>query len=260
MERQTKAHRFHPDYVERAELRDGTPVLFRLIRADDKALLVDGLGRMSPESRFRRFFSHRDHLSPSELVYLTELDHDHHFALGAGVPVDPSAHGLDAKVRGLGVARFVRLEEPEVAEAAVAVVDEAQGQGLGKMLFERLVMAASERGVRVFRFEVLAENDAMLGLLDKLFPGALRHIEDGILTLDCPLPEVDAHGDDATLSSALYAVFRHAAEGTLRVLRGLRPGGAPRVLKGDGGPPVAPRGHTALGELIGVTDDDVPGL
>jgi GNAT superfamily N-acetyltransferase len=253
METQSKPWTYDAAWSERAVLRDGSEVLFRLVRPEDKPLLIDGLLRMSPESRFRRFFSHRDHLSEAELVYLTELDHDHHFALGAGtVPSE------DSPSRGLGVARFVRLEDPLVAEAAVAVVDEVQGKGLGGMLFERMVKAAAERGVKVFRFEVLAENDSMLGLIDKLFPGTTRHVEDGILTLDCPLPDLSEHISGQTIGGSLYAVLRHAAEGTLRVLRGMRPPST--VLKG--GVANTPEGqpHHKLSELIGVQNDDVPGL
>ena len=251
MEKQTKLWTFEPTWSERAHLRDGTQVLFRLIRPEDKTLLLDGLHRMSPESRFRRFFSHRDHLSAAELAYLTELDHDRHFALGAGTMSDDGV-----LTRGLGVARFVRLDEPTIAEAAVAVVDEMQGKGLGGMLFERMVNAAHERGVKVFRFEVLAENDSMLGLIDKLFPGTTRHTEDGILTLDCPLPDLSDHVSGQSIGGSLYAVLRHAAEGTLRVLRGMRPRSPSAVLKGID----ASEAEGELAKLIGVQNDDVPGL
>lgn len=254
MENQKKPWKFDVAWAERSVLRDGTPVLFRLIRPEDKSLLSDGLHRMSPEIRFRRFFSHRDHLSAAELAYLTEIDHDRHFALGAGT--DP---GGDEPSRGLGVARFVRLEDPLVAEAAVAVIDEMQGKGLGGMLFERMVRAAAERGVKVFRFEVLAENDSMLGLIDKLFPGSTRHVEDGILSIDCPLPDLSTHVSGESMSGSLYAVLRHAAEGTLRVLRGMRTRPPSSVLKGSD-TPHEPATHHRLADLIGVKDDDVPGL
>ncbi|HRE88400.1 MAG TPA: GNAT family N-acetyltransferase [Myxococcota bacterium] len=254
MDNQPTNRTFDLSWSETASLKDGTAVIFRLIRPEDKGLLVDGLHRMSPESRFRRFFSHRDHLSPTELAYLTELDHDRHFALGAGTVATP-----EAPSRGLGVARFVRLEEPTLAEAAVAVVDEAQGQGLGRMLFERMVKAASERGVKIFRFEVLAENDSMLGLIDKLFPGSSRHVEDGILTLDCPLPDLSTHVEGESIGGSLYAVLRHAAEGTLRVLRARGWRSPSSVLKGSDGAST-PQTHHKLSELIGLQDDDVPGL
>jgi len=177
-------------------LRAVGPFVFRLIRPDDNELMLDGLARMSAESRFRRFFSHRERLSASELAYLTELDHERHFAIAAGRPAIGVA-GMEVEV-GLVVARFVELDDPtghgpRAAEAAIAVVDDAQGLGLGRMLFERLVMAAAERGIAVFRFDVLAENDTMLGLVKTLFPSASSHVDVGIMTIDCPIPDFVTH-------------------------------------------------------------------
>jgi GNAT superfamily N-acetyltransferase len=203
----------HDQYRETATLKDGSEVVFRLIRPDDKGMLARGLQRMSPESRYRRFFSHRDHLSDAELAYLTELDHDRHLAIGVGYEDDRG---------GLGVARFIRLEDPTIAEAAIAVVDEAQGRGLGRMLFERLVRAAAERGVRVFRFEVLAENDSMLGLIRGIFPEAKASVDDGIMTIDCPLPDLTTHVAGERPDGLLYRVMQLAAQGAIRIMR-MRP-------------------------------------
>src|SRR5262245_5696627 len=107
--------RFTIDYREDHALRDGTPIVLRLLRPEDKWLLADGLARMSPESRFRRFFTHRDHLSAHELAYLTEIDQERHFALGA-VRLD------DGREVGLGVARFVVLPDEGEARAAEAAI------------------------------------------------------------------------------------------------------------------------------------------
>lgn len=242
--------RFTSDYAERTTLRDGSPVLFRLVRPDDKQRMLDGLHRMSSESRFRRFFSHREHLSPRELAYLTELDQESHFAIAAGRP-DP-----DGEV-GLGVARFVVLDTPSddgvrAAEAAIAVVDDAQGKGLGRMLFERLVFAASERGVGVFRFDVLAENDNMLGLVKSMFPTASSHIDDGIMTIDCPIPDFSQHVPGERPEGQLYRILKLAAEGAVRILRGARDSDSvSSVLKGR-------QRDDDLAELIGLTDQDGP--
>ena len=111
--------KFGSDYREQTRLRDGTHVELRLIRPEDKHLLVEGLERMSPESRFFRFFAHRDHLTPRELAYLTELDYDEHVAIGARTFTD------EGREVGLGVARFIRLDPPEVAEVAITVIDDA---------------------------------------------------------------------------------------------------------------------------------------
>lgn len=254
------ARRFGPAYREESTLRDGSPVVFRLLRPDDKVLLVEGLGRMSPEARFKRFFSHRDRLSESELAYLTEIDQETHFALAAGRPTDQGSE------IGLGVARFVVLNTPadavdaapRAAEAAIAVVDEAQGKGLGRMLFERLVSAAAERDVAVFRFDVLAENDTMLGLVKTLFPDATSQVEDGIMTIDCPIPDLSEHVPGNRPEGALYHFLKLAAGGAVRILRGVRGVDSPSfVLKSNNGN--KPEERHKLVDLIGLTDEDGPG-
>jgi GNAT superfamily N-acetyltransferase len=155
---------FDADYLEHATLRDGTEVVVRLLRPDDRELLRAGFGRLSPESRYRRFFAAKNELSARELRYLTECDQVHHVALGA-----TSADGE----RGLGVARYIVLDdEPGLAEAAIAVADEVQGRGLGSLLFQRLVAAARERGVERFRCDMLGSNQGMADLLRALAPGA----------------------------------------------------------------------------------------
>ena len=75
---------FDANYLETAELRDGTVVHLRLVRAEDKQLLRDGFDRLSADSRYRRFFTPKTHLTDDELRYLTELDGESHLAIGAG--------------------------------------------------------------------------------------------------------------------------------------------------------------------------------
>jgi hypothetical protein len=38
-------------------LRDGSRVAIRPIEPDDREMLAEGFGRLSPESRYRRFFT-----------------------------------------------------------------------------------------------------------------------------------------------------------------------------------------------------------
>ena len=45
----------------------------------------------------------------------------------------------------LGVARFVRRDEPGTAEVAVTVVDDWQGRGVATALLERLTSAPAPR-------------------------------------------------------------------------------------------------------------------
>jgi len=179
-------------------LRDGSQVLVRPIRPEDKEALVEGLHRLSPESRYRRFLRPVTTLSERELKYLTEIDYTSHFAWVAADPDDGS---------GLGVARYVRdSKDPEVAEAAVAIVDDHQGKGLGTILIRLLVATALENGIKVFRSWVLGENREVLGPLERI--GARRTPDEGVLKAEVDLEEVfDGSSVQETLRAAAAGEF-----------------------------------------------------
>jgi RimJ/RimL family protein N-acetyltransferase len=176
-------------------LRSGDRVLVRPIRPDDKERLVEGFGRLSPESRYRRFFSPVAKLGEAQLRYLTEVDHHTHEALAALDPADGEP---------LGVARFIRTEpDPRVAEVAVAVVDDWQGRGLGTELLHELAARAREEGVEQFSAFVLQENKPMLELLDELGDARVVGREPGVVELLTDVPE---DGAPPAIGSAVRAV------------------------------------------------------
>lgn len=151
---------FGGQYREDHVLYDGAVVFLKTIGSDDKGSLLDAFERLSPESRFLRFFAAKPALSEREARYFTEIDGESHFAIAAG------RRRADGATEGLGIARFVcRATDHDEAELAVAVVDDWQGRGLGRILLARLVAAAQERGLKRLVGTVMAENDAMIHLL-----------------------------------------------------------------------------------------------
>jgi RimJ/RimL family protein N-acetyltransferase len=170
------------EWSRRTKLRDGSRVLLRQIRPQDRRRLVEGLRRLSPSSRYLRFHSAVDHLTASQLDYLTLVDHVDHEAI---VAID-----LDRPDRpGVGVARYIRdVVEHDVAEAAITVADEYHGMGAGTILLGALAARARDNGVRVFRSYVLDGNPGMLEVFDHL--GARRELEtSGLWRVDLDVPE-----------------------------------------------------------------------
>jgi GNAT superfamily N-acetyltransferase len=154
------------DFIRRRSValtaRNGRRVLLRPIVPGDKPRLVEGFERLSPVSRYRRFLAAVTRLRPEQLVQLTELDYVNHFAIGALALDEPGEPGV-------GVARYVRYtDDPESAEAAVAVLDDFQGYGIGTLLMRALGAVALENGVRYFRAEVLADNRPVREMLARL--------------------------------------------------------------------------------------------
>jgi len=209
---------FTRDYLEHAVLRNGAKVLIRLLRPEDKELLRAGFDRLSPASRYTRFLAPKTQLSTEELHYLCDVDQEDHVAIGAvsddgGPPV------------GLGIARFIRLaDQPDTAEAAVAVIDEVHQQGLGRLLLLRLVAAAAERGIVRFRSEILGTNAAMMAMLDQLAPERSVETRTGVVSVEIALPNVppDQPPTGEPLHSPLYRLFRAAAENAVEWTEALR--------------------------------------
>jgi GNAT superfamily N-acetyltransferase len=163
-----------------ATLRDGSRVELRPVRRSDAELLLRGFERLSEESRYRRFLCSMPELSESMVRYLTDVDHHDHEAV---VALDPETG------EGVGVARYVRdRNRPERAEAAVTVIDDWQGRGLGTLLLELLAVRARDEDITRFTALMLASNDEMMELLQSLGPVRVIDREAGTVEVEAPLP------------------------------------------------------------------------
>lgn len=183
------------------KLHDGSEVQIRPIRVDDKEALASGFARLSPESRYRRFFAPLRELTPRDLAYLTEVDHNDHEAM----------IGFDAATRQpVGVARYVRGAEPNEAEVAVVVVDDWQGRGVATALLDRLTARAREEGIEHFIALVLSDNDDAIGMFEGRAPrgSAQRRSASGHTELVIDLPEPGAPPEESRLGRALRAAAR----------------------------------------------------
>ena len=161
------------------KLEDGRRVLLRPVLPEDAPLIQQGLERLSAASRTSRFFAPVSHLSDAQLDYLTHVDQVNHVAWGA---LDLSTDDF----LGLGVGRFARLpSEPEVAEVALAVIDEAQGHGLGSLLLGVLYCLARAQGVTAFRAVVMPHNQGLVERLRAI--GGVVHHEEGQVLIDLPV-------------------------------------------------------------------------
>lgn len=190
------------DGQHEAALRNGDRVSVRPIRVTDKEGLLDGFKRLGPDSRYRRFLSPIHSLGTRQLQYLTEVDHHAHEAL---VAVDTRTG------QGLGVARFIRSSaDRTVAEVAVAVADDWQGQGLGTALLHDLTSRAREEGIERFSAIVLAENKPILEMLRGLGDVHVTGRDHGVLELLMDLPPEG-------IPEGLRHSIRAAARGEIRL-------------------------------------------
>ena len=132
---------------------DGTELVIRRIRADDKQALAAALDRLSDESVRARFLVPKPRFTGTELRYLTEVDFADHYAVALSPRERPDVI--------FGVGRWIRdPQRPAEAEAAIVVADHLQGRGLGRAIGDVIADAARERGVRRFTATMLPENVA----------------------------------------------------------------------------------------------------
>jgi RimJ/RimL family protein N-acetyltransferase len=164
--------------VDLYAVSDGRVVVIRPIRPDDRDRLQAAHGRLSPLTRYRRFMTSKPYLSAADAVYLADIDGCNHYALVATFAEHDEDDDEDAAI--IAVARFVRTPQaPAVAEFAIVVGDEWQGEGIGRELMGRLVDAAVTRGVARFEATMLADNVAIQRLSERFAAGPLRRVRRG---------------------------------------------------------------------------------
>ena len=165
------------------KLRDGSRVEIRPVEPDDRDLIADGFERLSPESRYRRFFGPMPELQPRHLDFLVQVDHYDHEAL---IAVDCESG------QGVGVARYVRTGD-DVAEPAIAVTDDWHGRGIATRLLDQLADRAREDGITRFDAPVLAGNREAVAVLERL-GDTTKHLEGNEVHLDIRLPATPGAG------------------------------------------------------------------
>ena len=166
------------------ELRDGTRLRIRPIVAEDEPLLHEAVASMSERTVYFRFFSPIKRMSDAMAHRLAVVDYHDRFAIVATStrPTGPQ--------RIVGVARYDRARDTDVAEVALAVIDEFQRRGLGSVLLAELARVARAQGILSFQLIVLPENREMLGLLRKMGWIHQAKLAGGVYEISFELPEL----------------------------------------------------------------------
>lgn len=180
---------FEPRAVE---LRDRSKVQLRPIVAEDEPLLHEAVASMSERTVYFRFFSPIKRMSDALAHRLAVVDYHDRFALVATAhrPRGQESTQEGRKDRIVGVARYDRAANTDMAEVAVAVIDEFQRRGLGSVLLSELARVARLHGIRTFQLIVLPENSEMLGLLRKMGWIHQAKLTGGVYEISFELPDL----------------------------------------------------------------------
>jgi len=141
------------------QLRDGSTIEIRALRADDRDAMLAAVGRTSAQSLQRRFFVPKRGFSEKEISFFLEIDFNNHVALVA--ELDEDGRPVIA-----GGGRYI-VVKPGQAELAFVVVDAHQGKGIASALMRHLIGLAREAGLKELTAEILPENGAMLKVFNR---------------------------------------------------------------------------------------------
>lgn len=182
-------------------LNDGTPICIRTVRRDDEARLRAGIARLSPQSRYLRFFSGMPEPPQGVIDKLLDVDGHDHIAWGA-IRTDL------ADKPALGVVHAFRDEDrADRAEFSVAVIDDYHGLGLARLLTATLLQACKAEGLETLSVSILPENAGAIRLTRLL--GGHRVAQNGeVAEFDIDIDEAleSLRRDGAT--AGLSAVFK----------------------------------------------------
>ena len=142
-------------------LNDGTRVLVRPLRQEDREREQAFIERLSPESRRFRFMDTFKHASPALLDQLMDVDNLNKMAFVA------LAHD-NGELREVGVSRYSATDHDGQCECAVSVADDWADRGLDALLMSHLISQARKNGFRQMVSYDATNNESMGDLLLQL--------------------------------------------------------------------------------------------
>jgi GNAT superfamily N-acetyltransferase len=154
-------------------------VTVRELTRTDGAAVDAVLARLSPRSRYLRFQTGIGRVNTWMRRALADVDgHDR-----VGMVAEMATPGGPAAI---GLAHLYRVDEFR-AEVAFAVVDACHRRGVGRRLLEALRERAVDLGYHEVVARVLPENDQVLRLAHRNFPGLLSQRRGDVVELRYPL-------------------------------------------------------------------------
>jgi RimJ/RimL family protein N-acetyltransferase len=174
-----------PRFSRNARLRDGTPVLIRAIRPDDRERIITAFHKLEPRTVYTRFFSAKRELTETDLRRIDASDFEH-----AAVLVATLGSGADEVIIGGGAYTVLeRPGEPRTAEVSFTIEEDYQGQGLSTLFMALLAEIGRERGIERFEAEVLSGNKRMLRVFERSGLPLTRRLEGGVVLVQMVLTQ-----------------------------------------------------------------------
>ncbi len=172
------------DWATSVVLADGETGYLRAMTPEDAPALLTFHERQPRENLYRRFFSPKPSLTPSELEHFTVVDF-----------VDRVALVLELHGEFAAWASYERWPGRDDADVAFMVDDVHRGKGIATLLLEHLAAIAHSNGIGRFTADVLADNRPMLSVFSKAGWPVQRHFDSGVVELEFPLTDTEQFVD-----------------------------------------------------------------
>jgi acetyltransferase len=156
------AIRPYPAQLAETLVWQGRSIVLRPIRPEDEDRHRTFLEQLEPQDLRMRVFGSWRELPRNALARLTQIDYAREMAF---IAVDENAEG---GAQTLGVIRTSTDPDNQEAEFGLIVASNLKGEGLGRLLLEKMIRYASGRGTHRLTAYVLRENSSMRELARSL--------------------------------------------------------------------------------------------
>ncbi|AKK05397.1 acyl-CoA synthetase (NDP forming) [Corynebacterium mustelae] len=160
-------------------LNDGGIATLRPIRPNDREEIIKFYARVSPKSKYLRFFSTHPTLSDDDLKQWLDIDFHNSVTLV-----------LIEREKIVATARYEVVEQflpARVADVSFLVQDDHHGRGAGNILLEHLAQIGRECEIERFFAEILTENRSMVQVFIRAGYEVKPELEDGFIVVDFPI-------------------------------------------------------------------------
>lgn len=164
-------HPYPRHWISERTLKNNDVATIRPVLPRDSGILADFVRNLSNETRYFRFISSIAELTPRMLTSLSHIDYDREMALLAVI----HKTGKDVLI---GSARYTDNFDDKSCEFAIVLSDEYQGLGLASYLMRQLFKVAADKGIKMMKGIILAENKRMIDFCEHLGFSIERDPED----------------------------------------------------------------------------------
>lgn len=197
----------YPDQFEFTHVFGDTEVFFRPVRPCDAKRLQRMFYSLSPKAKRMRYHGTIKALSNETAQRIAAVDYSQDMAIVGLV-------GPKRNRQIIAEARYMYNPANNMGELDIVVHEDWQNRGIGTFITNYLNKTAYSKGLSGVYAYIISQNEATIALLDKAWPTAMKHFEDGActFTLRFPKEDVERPKDSIIVYSAGMSDFSYGED------------------------------------------------